>query len=99
MFGSDMLEKLKAMQNVAEESKANLDKIEVTGEAGGGLVRITLTGNKTFKNLDIHTDHKMMDKEDLEDLLSVALSKALDAADAITQKEMMSSAKGMFPGF
>lgn len=99
MFGSDMLEKLKAMQNLAEESKANLDKVEVTGEAGGGLVRITLTGNKNFKNLDINTDHTLMEKEDLEDLISVALSKALQAADGIAQKEMMSSAKGMFPGF
>ena len=99
MFGSDMLEKLKAMQNVAEESKANLDRLEVTGEAGGGLIRITLTGNKTLKKLDINTDHTLMEKEDLEDLLSVAMNKALEAADQLSQKEMMSSAKGMFPGF
>ena len=99
MFGSDMLEKLKAMQNVSEESKANLDRLEVTGEAGGGLIRITLTGNKTLKKLDINTDHTLMEKEDLEDLLSVAMNKALEAADQLSQKEMMSSAKGMFPGF
>ncbi len=94
-----MMDKLKAMQNVAEESKASLEKINVTGEAGGGLIEITLTGNKTFKNLTINGDHKIMDKEDLEDLISVALNKAMQAADNIQQKEMMNSARGMFPGF
>ncbi len=98
MFGKDMLEKLKAMQNIAEESKANLENITVEGEAGGGLIRIQLTANKTFKKLHINTDHTLMEKEDLEDLISVALNKAMQEAENVQQKEMMSSAKGMFPG-
>lgn len=93
-----MLEKLKAMQNVAEESKSNLENILVEGEAGGGLIRVVITANKTFKKLDINTDHTLMEKEDLEDLISVALNKAMLAADEIHQKEMMNSAKGFFPG-
>lgn len=39
-----------------------------------------------------------METEDLEDLLSVALKRALDKANEINEKEVMSSAKNMFPG-
>lgn len=98
MFGSGMMDKLNAMKGLAEESKKKLDAISVEGEAGGGLVRIELTGNRNFKSISINTDHTQMSKEDLEDLLSVALERALENANSINEQEMMSSAKNMFPG-
>lgn len=98
MFGSGMMDKLNAMKGLAEESKKKLDAISVEGEAGGGLVRIELTGNRNFKSISINTDHTQMSKEDLEDLLSVALKRALENANSVNEHEMMSSAKNMFPG-
>lgn len=98
MFGSGMMDKLNAMKGLAEESKKKLDAISVEGEAGGGLVRIELTGNRNFKSISINTDHTQMSKEDLEDLLSVALERALENANSVNEHEMMSSAKNMFPG-
>lgn len=98
MFGSGMLDKLNAMKNLAEDSKKRLDSIIVEGEAGGGLVRIELTGNRNFRSISINADHTQMSKEDLEDLFSVALERALDNANKINEQEVMSSAKNMFPG-
>ena len=40
----------------------------------------------------------MMEKEDLEDLITVALQRAVDQANAINEQEVMSSAKHLFPG-
>lgn len=98
MFGSGMLDKLNAMKNLAEESRKRLDTIVVEGEAGGGLVRIELTGNRNFKSISVNTDHTQLSKEDLEDLFSVALERALENANKINEQEVMSSAKNMFPG-
>jgi DNA-binding YbaB/EbfC family protein len=98
MFGAGMLDKLNAMKNLADESKKRLDAISVEGEAGGGLVRIELTGNRNLKSVTINADHTQMTKEDLEDLFTVALNKALENANKINEQEVMSSAKNMFPG-
>lgn len=98
MFGSGMLDKLGAMKNLAEESRKRLDSIIVEGEAGSGLVRIELTGNRNFRSITINTDHTQLSKEDLEDLFSVALERALENANKINEQEVMNSAKNMFPG-
>jgi DNA-binding YbaB/EbfC family protein len=98
MFGSDMLSKLSAMKQMADESKKKLDNIIVEGESGNGLVIISLSGNRELKSIKINADIKMMETEDLEDLLSVALKRAMDNANALNEKEVMNSAKNMFPG-
>jgi DNA-binding YbaB/EbfC family protein len=98
MFGSDMLSKLSAMKYLADESKSKLDNLTVDGESGSGLVVITLTGNRALKSIKINADIKLMETEDLEDLLSVALKRAMDKANELNEKEVMASAKNMFPG-
>ncbi len=93
-----MLSKLSAMKQMADESKKKLDNIIVEGESGNGLVIISLSGNRELKSIKINADIKMMETEDLEDLLSVALKRAMDNANALNEKEVMNSAKNMFPG-
>ena len=93
-----MLSKLSAMKQLAEESKSRLDNITIEGESGSGLVVITLTGNRALKSVKINADIKLMETEDLEDLLSVALKRAIDKANELNEKEVMVSAKNMFPG-
>ena len=98
MFGGDMLGKLAEMKKAAEESKARLDQITVSGEAGNGLIVIELSGNRNVRSVKVNTDLKFMEQEDLEDLLSVALQRALDNVNAINEQEVMASAKNLFPG-
>ncbi len=93
-----MLSKLSAMKQMADESNSKLDNLTVEGESGSGLVVITLTGNRELKSIKINADIKLMETEDLEDLLSVALKRAMDKANELNEKEVMSSAKNMFPG-
>jgi DNA-binding YbaB/EbfC family protein len=98
MFGSDMLSKLSAMKQMADESKSKLDNMTVEGDAGSGLVVISLTGNRELKSIKINADTKLMETEDLEDLLSVALKRAMDKANELNEREVMASAQNMFPG-
>ena len=99
MFNQDMLNKLEGLKQEAEESKQRLEAMEITEEAGGGLVRIVLNGNRKIKSLEINADIKSLDKTDLEDLLVVALERALDRVNSINESEVMASARSLFPGF
>lgn len=98
MFGLNQKEMLEKMQRSLEESKARLSQIRVTGEAGGGLVKIELDGNRKLTALEIRADLGQVEKEDLEDFLSVALSKALEQANQVNESEMANSARQFMPG-
>lgn len=99
MFGMNQKEMLEKMQQSLEESKARLANIKVMGEAGGGLVRIELDGNRKLTNLEINANLADIEKEDLEDFLAVALEKALTQANEVNDTEMASSARNILPGF
>lgn len=95
MFGN-MMGKLKEAQQKMEEVKSKLDQITVTGEAQG--VKVLLNGNKVVTNIDIPQmilDDR--DKEQIEDLLILALNKGLENAENVAQSEGASAMKGMLP--
>jgi nucleoid-associated protein EbfC len=98
MLGGDLFEKLGNMQKIQEESKQRLESISIEGEAGGNLVVVELNGNRKMTRLTINTELAQMDKEDLEDLLTVAFNRALEKAEVINQSDMQNAAKGLFPG-
>lgn len=98
MFNKEMLDKLALLKNEAEESKARLESIEISEDAGGGLVRVTMNGNRKLKGIEINADLSSIDKSDLEDLLSVAFGRAIERVNELNESEVMSSARSLFPG-
>lgn len=94
MFGN-MMEKLQEMQNAVEVSKKKLDAISVEGKAE--YITIEMTGNRRVKNVRIASEAPI-DVEELEDLLTIALNRALEQADKINETEMANSARGIIPG-
>ncbi len=98
MFSPEILEKLKDLKQQSEESKEKLNNTLITEDAGGGLVRITLNGNRELKGLEINASLSDIDKTDLEDLLTVAFNRALDKINVLNEQEVMSSARNLFPG-
>ena len=95
MFGN-MMGKLKEAQQKMEEVKSKLDQITVIGEAQG--VKVSLNGNKVVTNIDIPQmilDDR--DKDQIEDLLILALNKGLENAENVAQSEGASAMKGMLP--
>jgi len=93
-----MLDKLQDLKHQAEESKSRLESIEVAEDAGGGLVRVVINGNRKIKSVEINAELNTLEKDDLEDLLVVALGRALDKVNEINEKEVMNSAQSLFPG-
>jgi DNA-binding YbaB/EbfC family protein len=99
MFGFNQNELFKQIQEASEISKKKLSEKIVTGESGGGLIRIELDGNREFKSFTLNTSLDLIDKEDLEDLISVALKRALDEANKLNEEEMSKSALNFLPKF
>ena len=98
MFGNNMMEKLADMKRLAEESKERLEKLVLEGDAGSGLVVVSINGNRIVKSIKINTDIKIMDNDDLEDLLCIAFQRAMDKVNELNEQEVMSSTKDLFPG-
>lgn len=97
MFGdlSGMMVKLKEAQQKIEATKLRLNTILIDGEAGNGLVKVTVSANRAVKNISI--SEKLTDKEEIEDLLVIALNKALEKANSISETELAAAAKDGMP--
>jgi DNA-binding YbaB/EbfC family protein len=85
-----------------QKAQDNLDKIEVEGVAGGGLVKIQATAKGRILTVDI--DESLLnpsEKTMLEDLVAAAINDARGKADAAAAGEMqkMSSTLPLPPGF
>lgn len=94
-----MFDKIFAAQQKAEEIKKRLDSIFVTGEAEGGMIRVIANGNKQVSEITIDPEFlKSAGKEELEELLIVAVNKAMTQADQISQTEMQAATRDMFGG-
>ncbi|NCP12303.1 MAG: YbaB/EbfC family nucleoid-associated protein [Sphingomonadales bacterium] len=104
-----MEEMLKAAQDAAQriqeqmgEAQGKLDKIEVEGVAGGGLVKIRATAKGRI--LGVAIDDSLIvveEKQMLEDLIAAAYNDARTKADAASNEEMGRATQGMAlpPGF
>lgn len=90
-----MMEKLQEMQKAVEQSKQKLNGIRVTGTAE--YVSVEMNGNRRVLNVAIQSNDQL-DKEELEDLLTIAFNRALDQADKVNEMEMANGAKGIIPG-
>lgn len=94
----EMLGKLKEMQAEMEKTRERLDDINVTAEAGGGMVRVTANANR--KILKVEVDPEIMDREDkeiMEDLIAAAVNKALETAETTARDEINKVSSGMMP--
>ncbi len=98
MFG-DLFGKLQEAQQKMQEGKQKLGSVIIDGEAGNGLVKVSVTGNREVKNISIDNQLMTADrKEELEDLLITALNKALKNAEEAYEDEMKGLAGGMLGG-
>ena len=98
MFGKGMMEKLQAMQGRMEEIKNRLETIVVRGEAENGKIIVQINRNRKVKDIQLDPELLTGDKEELEELLAVAVNRAIEQADNVNNSEMQSAAMGMMPG-
>ena len=93
-FGN-MMKQAEAMQARMQKAQAELVNIEVVGEAGGGMVKITLNGRHETKRVQIEPQVISEDREMLEDLLTAAFNDAVHKAEAQVQEKMSGLMAGL----
>jgi len=97
----DLMKKAQQVQEEMKKAQEEIAKAEVTGEAGAGLVKVTMNGRHDVSRVEIDPSLMSEEKEILEDLLAAAVNDAVRRVEA-NQKEKMSgmmSGMGMPPGF
>ncbi len=95
------MQQAKEMQEKFERMQNDMQNSEVTGDAGAGMVKVTMTGRHDVRRVDIDPSVLSEDKALLEDLLAAAVNDAVRRVEA-QQKEKMSELTGglqMPPGF
>ena len=100
MFNKGMgniYKKAQQMQKKMAEVQEELKNTIVDGEAGSGIVKVTVNGKKDL--LSVHIDESVFkeDKEMLEDLILVAVKNAMVNADKKAESMMKNITGGMLP--
>ena len=95
-----LMKQAQAMQTKMAEMQAQLEAVEMTGMAGGGMVQVTLNGKGDLKKLQI--DKGVVDPaeiEVLEDLIVAAFNDARAKVNAHAESEMQKLTGGLqLPG-
>ena len=91
----NLMKQAQIMQERMQKAQAEVQNIEVVGEAGGGMVKITLTGRHQVRRVQIEPAVASEDREMLEDLLVAAFNDAAHKVEVRTQEMMASVTAGL----
>lgn len=95
---SEMFKNLGSMKARAEELQQKMARLQITGEAGAGMVKVTVSGDGTVKNVKIEPSLlSPNDRDMLEELLIAAINEAQNKAREAMAHEMK-SLTGSIPG-
>ncbi|QDP01689.1 YbaB/EbfC family nucleoid-associated protein [Thalassotalea sp. PS06] len=91
----NLMKQAQQMQAKMAKAQEEIANMEVTGEAGAGMVKVTMTGNHNVRRVEI--DESMMedDKEMVEDLVAAAFNDAVRRVEETTKDKMGALTGGM----
>jgi DNA-binding YbaB/EbfC family protein len=94
-----MMKQAQQMQADMQKAQEELANMEVTGQSGGGMVSVVMTGRHDVKRVTIDDSLMGDDKEMLEDLLAAAVNDAVRQVETTSQEKMSSMTAGLnLPG-
>ena len=96
MAGGGMMAQIQKMQQQLAEAQEKLAVETVTATAGGGAIKVVMTGDQKCQSVEINPDLlKDADAEMLQDLVLSAVNIALDQSRELQQKLMGPLAGGL----
>lgn len=94
-----LMKQAQMMQENLRKAQEELAKVEVVGQAGGGLVSVTMTCRHDVRRVNIDASLMKDDKEVLEDLIAAAMNDAVRKAEKTSQEKLGALTAGMnIPG-
>ena len=91
----NIMKQAQAMHEKMQKVQAEIANMEVTGESGAGLVKITMTGSHNVRRVEIDDSLLADDKEMLEDLVAAALNDAVRRVEDNNKEQMAKVTGGM----
>jgi len=91
---AQLMQQAQKMQENMQRAQEELASLEVTGNAGGGLVSVTLTGRMECRKVRIDPS-VLGDPEMAEDLIAAAFNDAVNKVNAESQAKMAGATAGM----
>ena len=97
----NLMKQAQQMQDNMQRMQEEVAKLEVDGESGGGLVKVTMTGKHEIRRVTIDDSLMGDDKEMLEDLVAAAVNDAVRRIEQTQQEKFsgMTSGMNLPPGF
>lgn len=94
--GGGMMQQIQRLQQQLAEAQAKLAEESVTATAGGGAIKVTMSGDQKCKAVEINPELiKDADAEMLQDLVLSAVNMALDQSRALAAERLGPLAGGM----
>lgn len=97
----NLMKQAQEMQEKMQRAQEEVANAEVLGEAGAGMVKVTMNGRHDVINVDIDVSVMEEDKELLEDLLAAAVNDAVRKVEVSSKQKMEEATSGLDlpPGF
>lgn len=97
----NLMRQAQEMQEKMQQMQADLVNMEVVGESGAGMVKVTMNGRHEVKGVDIDPSVLEEEKDFLEDLLAAAVNDAVQRVQRTTEERTSSLTSGLNlpPGF
>jgi len=97
----DLMKQAQQMQEKMQQAQQQVANVEVFGESGAGMVKVTMTGRHDVTSVKIDPSLLTEDKEILEDLIAAAINDAVSRVEHETKDMMSSVTQGipLPPGF
>ena len=92
---ANMMKQAQALQANMQKAQSEIAQLEITGEAGGGMVKVTINGRHEARRVQIEPAAIGDDREMLEDLLAAAFNDAVHKLEAASQAKMASLMGGL----
>jgi len=92
---AQLMQQAQKMQENMKRIQDEIAAMEITGESGAGMVKITLNGRHEARRVEIAKDALGEDKEFLEDLIAAAINDAAQKLDAASKAKMAAVSGGM----
>lgn len=90
-----MMQQAQEMQGKMQEAQAELEHMEINGESGAGLVKVTMNGKHEVSDVTIDPSVFEEDRELLEDLMAAAINDAVQRVSSKSQERMSEVTDGL----
>jgi nucleoid-associated protein EbfC len=97
----NIMQQAQKMQEDLKKAQQELEMMQVTGESGGGLVTIVMTGKREARKVTIDPSLVGEDKDMLEDMVAAAINDAVNKVGKMKKEKMSEITAGLPipPGF